>query len=103
MRNEYQSMINAAGNGRITPQDHTWDRIAPLLDSIDKDDQIKRLSFQKRLLALSACVLLAMVVVLTTSIGNPTLPDQSTLSQADQSSLEIFDVQSVHKMHKIYQ
>lgn len=103
MSKEYQAMINAAENGKVIAQPGTWDRIAPRLDALDKDQQIRSLSIQKKLLAIASCILLGVVVLLTTTMDESTIIDQNALSQIEPSNHAIHNNYSVHKMHRIYQ
>ena len=103
MSKEYQSMINAAEGGQVAPSRATWDRIAPRLEVMDKDNTIKRLSFQKRILGLSACILLGAVIFLSSPFGHHNLHHKQNLSSLDSSTQDIYDNNSVHLMHRVYQ
>ncbi len=103
MSKEYQSIINAAEGGQVAPSQATWDRIAPRLDASDKDSTIKRLSFQKRILGLSACILLGVVIFLSSPYGHHNVYNKQNLSSLDSGTKDIHDNNSVHFMHRIYQ
>lgn len=101
---ELQTLVNTAQSGKLNPATQVWDRLEVRLEYQNKDQKIKKLTLQKKLLAVASCILIVTVAFISLSTEKSSNMDfeNNSLAQATQSPSTLYDIHNVRKLNHSY-
>ncbi len=101
MNKDFLNIKQAANSGKLTPAKHVWDRVDSRLKLDIQESKIKTLSFQKMILGIASCVLLA-VLVYTYNANLSNQYSAGELAKLAEAQSDIYAVNNVRKVNALY-